>query len=64
MVSAHLVLQYPDWQSGKIRLLAIVRRQRLRHNLTMDTLAKSIIQQKGLLLYQRKQLHPLPSPYR
>ena len=23
MVPAHLVLQYPDWQSGKIRLLAI-----------------------------------------
>ena len=25
MASAHLVLQYPDWQSGKIRLLAITK---------------------------------------
>ena len=25
MVSAHLVLQYPDWQSGKIRLLAATK---------------------------------------
>jgi len=25
MASAHLVLQYPDWQSGKIRLLAATK---------------------------------------
>jgi hypothetical protein len=25
MPSAHLVLQYPDWQSGKIRLLAATK---------------------------------------
>jgi len=25
MTSAHLVLQYPDWQSGKIRLLATTK---------------------------------------
>jgi hypothetical protein len=25
MVSAHLVLQYPDWQAGKIRLLATTK---------------------------------------
>jgi hypothetical protein len=28
MVSAHLVLQYPDWQSGKIRLLATTKDNR------------------------------------
>jgi len=28
MVSAHLVLQYPDWQSGKIRLLATTKDKR------------------------------------
>lgn len=28
MTSAHLVLQYPDWQSGKIRLLAVTKNKR------------------------------------
>jgi len=28
MATAHLVLQYPDWQSGKIRLLATTKDKR------------------------------------
>ena len=45
MTSAHLVLQYPDWQSGKIRLLAITKDKR-----ALATFKKAVLEEARLNL--------------
>ncbi len=45
MASPHLVLQYPDWQSGKIRLLAATKDRR-----ALATFKKAVLEEARLNL--------------
>lgn len=45
MTSANLVLQYPDWQSGKIRLLAITKDKK-----TLLAFKKAVLEEARLNL--------------
>lgn len=45
MTSANLVLQYPDWQSGKIRLLATTKDKK-----TLAAFKKAVLEEARLNL--------------
>lgn len=45
MTSANLVLQYPDWQSGKIRLLATTKDKK-----TLSVFKKAVLEEARLNL--------------